>query len=165
LVEQAKLRSVISEVDEYKTAVSTFKGIYDYLPGDMPDADSYWATCITDASHTYNVCNGNADDKLTFLGGTNPIESYRAWQHLSLAGIISGNYIGIDNVGAGQQANIGANVPESSFGGGGYSFNFITPYNKIQLGKFRTNDYASFSIMTPSQTYNIDNKIDDESHI
>lgn len=70
LIEQTKLRSVISEVDEYKTALRTFKGIYGYLPGDMPNADSYWPSCVVDASHTYNVCNGNADDKLTFFGGT-----------------------------------------------------------------------------------------------
>ena len=42
LMEAARLRAVISQVERYKTAVVTFKLKYDSLPGDMPNATKIW---------------------------------------------------------------------------------------------------------------------------
>src|ERR1019366_6843373 len=46
LIRAAELRSVISEVEKYKTAVMTFKGKYDCLPGDCANATTFLADHI-----------------------------------------------------------------------------------------------------------------------
>ena len=40
MISNAKLRTVISDMEQYKLAVNTFKGTYDELPGDMKDSSA-----------------------------------------------------------------------------------------------------------------------------
>ncbi len=101
LVKQAKLRAAVSEFKKYKTAVNVFKLEYNHILGDIPNATSYWTGGVT--------ANGDGNKFLL----SNPMnEEVRAWQHLSLAGIIQGEYTGTHS---GNVTVIVINVPKSSY--------------------------------------------------
>lgn len=79
LVRAAQLNQVITDMDKYQSAVETFQFKYESLPGDMPDAENFWPAASTD--------NGDGDGVID----SNP-ETIDLWNHLGLAGIISGSY-------------------------------------------------------------------------
>lgn len=77
LVKQAKIKQIISELQNYKTTINTFELKYDAVPGDMSNAQDYWGTP--------NVDNGNNNGAID--GG----EELSAWYHLKIAGLIDDN--------------------------------------------------------------------------
>ena len=97
LIRSAEINSVGNDITKYKVAINTFKLKYNALPGDIKNAQSYWPSCIDNGT---NLCNGNGNGTL----GDNA-EGARFWQHLSLSGLISGNYIGFQTTG-------GENLPD-----------------------------------------------------
>jgi hypothetical protein len=158
LVRQAKLRSIISDVDQIKVAVNSFFLQYAALPGDMTDASSYWSSCITESDDSSNTCDGNGNKSIA-----RNYEGVRAWQHMYLAGIIPDNLTGIfDTAG---QFDIGVNIKESRIAGSGYFLwrvlNSIGNKNWIFFSKFRSGNYAQGSALKPAEAYNLDLKVDD----
>lgn len=131
LVNQSKLRSVASEINQYKTAYLSFYLKYNSVPGDMTNAFSYWGTAAgcTNASASGAGCNGNGNRKVGLAVTTTYLhfeqekaEDYRAWQFMALDGLIPGAY----NGSGGQVWNIGVNVPVSAYGKNvGYRFNYV----------------------------------------
>lgn len=79
MIRAAEMNQVITDMQRYKTAVELFEEKYEALPGDMPDAESYWAAADTD--------NGNGNGLIH-----NDAESIDLWNHLGLAGLIKGDY-------------------------------------------------------------------------
>ncbi len=177
LIHSAQLRSVIVEVNGFKTAINTYKDYYDYLPGDHPTAKDYWPTECVDSGT--NKCNGNGNGKFgTVLSS---FERLRMWQHLSLSGMISGNYTGINSSStyAGQGSSAGSaefvyisgvveqdNFPPSRLNGGRYTgaFWISTNRNGIVLGKEALSggfNLLNSGVMTPSDAELIDRKMDD----
>ncbi len=166
LAKQARLRSIITEVNDFRTAMDLFEGKYKALPGDITNAYDYWGSkCDVTASN----CNGNGDGRITFTNGLAlDNESYRAWQHLSLAGMIKGSYTGVAQAATPSQSDIGINIPESNFNHGGwiiwYDGNYSPPLtsgNYFELGAARAGYVPDNPLMTPTEAYNIDKKIDD----
>lgn len=93
LVQAAKLHTVVSEANQIKAAVLTFKLQYNQLPGDMSNAYDYWSAAC-DA--TPSKCNGNNDRLIAYTGGpADDDEINRVWQHLTLSQIFPGTYNGI----------------------------------------------------------------------
>lgn len=101
LIKQAKLSRVIQEIQTYDSSFTLFESKYGYIPGDMPNATSYWPSAT----------NGNGDFKIA-TGGSfyDNIETRGAWQHLALAGMIKGAYTigGVPSI-------IGQNIPGSAY--------------------------------------------------
>jgi len=86
LVAQAKVKKVINEVKEIQDAIRVFYSTYNAYPGDIKDATSYW---------TSGTANGDGDKIIEHAVGTagaGVSESGRAFQHLSLAGLVKGSY-------------------------------------------------------------------------
>ena len=133
LVKQAKLRAVISDYNKYKVAYHTFKLEYNAFPGDMGNASAYWgAQCGTNTTLASvspwidgarnDRCNGNSDGIPQWY----TFEILNLFLHLSLSGLIEGNYSG-DSVGYSApdgttlwRPNI--NVPGSSWGEDSFYF-------------------------------------------
>ena len=94
LVKSAQARSVISESEQYKVALNTFRLQYGHnnLPGDFDQANSYWPGCGNGAAAV--DCNGDGDSLISRGSTADDFEQLRAWQHLSLAGLIDGSYAG-----------------------------------------------------------------------
>ncbi len=159
MIRSAELNSVVSDVNKFKVAINTFKLKYNALPGDMKNATSYW---------TSGTADGNGNGQIAYGS-----EDFRAWQHLGLSDIISGNYTGVPSTVF--QGDIGVNVPKSSITGGGYSIGYhdLTYYiawpdapatnanNFIFIGGFLANLPPIGDLLTPPEAQAIDNKIDD----
>lgn len=83
----AKLRRVATDVEKYQSAINAFIMKYRAVPGDMPNAFTYWPdvlACGRNLPGTHNIdCNGNGDGEITGYS-----EGVRTWRHLSLAGLI-----------------------------------------------------------------------------
>ena len=110
LINAAALRGIVKQVEEYETAVNTFRVKYNCLPGDCLNATDFWGTaaaCNGPGNHitAYSplTCNGNgnghlvgsmAADIVNTNNTSTPWENLTFWQHLVNAGLISGSYVG-----------------------------------------------------------------------
>lgn len=175
LIRAAELRAVTSEYSRYATAMQTFRDKYFALPGDMPNATSFWGDQATGTSScasaatadgTPGTCNGDGNGD---IGSSinNTLEGYRAWQHLSMAGIIEGSYTGYAGSPQFTQRNI--NIPASKISGGwqilyrstgssneiyGYTGNLFLLGAEVFPSQFG-------SVVKSEEAWNIDTKIDD----
>jgi len=176
LVKQAKLNAVITEFNGYSTAFNTFKIRFGYLPGDFPNAFAFWNTnCAATAAH----CNGDGDgiiDQVAY--GVHPEqdirqESFMAWVHLSLAGIIPGNYSGFGIAGNNWESQIGVNIPASKYDNGGWFPSLtdawwytvvdstLTKRQALMIGADQPGQSTSYALFSSIDSSNIDSKIDD----
>jgi prepilin-type N-terminal cleavage/methylation domain-containing protein len=159
LIQQAKLNALIREFGTYGSAVLEFQSIYGYLPGDLPNATSYWPNG--------NTANGDGDGTIGYASNSNsPFEDTYAWNQLSLAGLIKGSYIGGLQ---GVRYTAGVNVPISAYGSNtGYELSENSTFNNpvsntmLEVGAYRASGglYDNAAIM-PVDAYAIDNKMDD----
>ncbi len=187
LIHAAKLRLVMTDIDRFKTAINTFRNKYNCLPGDCPNAQTFWGTdtsCPTgdeyDQSPHTATCNGNGNGVIGKYGDPWP-ESYewwRAWQELAVAGLIEGQYSGhsLPNGYAAVGCSPGQNVPKSRFAkGAGYQLMdysnanalypdafFLRPNRTtIMLGLAGGNGACNGQLMRAVDALQIDRKTDD----
>lgn len=89
LIRAAEIRSTIGDLEKLKTAINTFRVKYNCLPGDCPNATSFFGVDSNGCTGQSNfitdtgTCNGNGDE--IYLPSTNA-EWVLATQHLELAG-------------------------------------------------------------------------------
>lgn len=122
LIQQAEMRSVITQIEHYKTATHTFRDKYNALPGDMANAGSYWnlgSGCGSNAMvQASDTCNGNGDGVIAAPvaanGFTISSEMSGFWNHLAHANLIEGQYR-ID--GGGSNNGIGHGKPGDTIPG------------------------------------------------
>jgi prepilin-type N-terminal cleavage/methylation domain-containing protein len=166
LVEQAKLRNIIADVNKYKVAMNIFKLEYNALPGDFNRAFDYWPSNCAPTPSAAN-CNGDGGGNLGPTN-TNP-ETVRFWRHMGLAKIIPELYSGTKNgsytsVG---ESLIGVDVPAFPVNGsGGYvlhdsHWGIVRPQSLLAIGKRRTGVLPSAPYLIPKNAKSIDDKIDD----
>jgi prepilin-type N-terminal cleavage/methylation domain-containing protein len=200
LIKAAEARSIISDIEKYKTAVMTFRGKYDRLPGDCSNATTFFGASSNCGAGALapGTCNGNGDGQITYLwpGQSDPVtgavvaagptpsftahtaEDVTFWQQLSLAHMIEGLYSGV-NGSAGFTYVVADNpVPFSSrISGACYGIMYgndnspgnrwgglSTSENQFYFGGPGTPSVdvgCNAGIITPSQAYSIDSKIDD----
>ncbi len=173
LIKQAKLNHVITEYNEYNTAIKDFQVRYNALPGDMAGAFAFWGT---NCAATAALCNGDGNGVID--PGYNPNiahnqEPFMAWKHLNLAGILPGNYTGASSLNT-NEAVVGVDVPVSSFNGGGWWMGYTPDFDHmfthghapsarqaLQIGAPHAGSFADEAIFTPLDASNLDTKIDD----
>ena len=131
LIDQARLRSVISEMDEFNTAYRNFKDRYHAVPSDMANAYDIWAAKCT--SGTAANCNGNGDTIIEYANdSTNEVP--KAWKHLSLAGMLGFELSGDPAADGGGDVLIGTQAPNSKIQGAGYVFQGPLNSNTAMFG-------------------------------
>lgn len=125
LLEQAKLRQVIREFEEIKTAYKTFVATYEAVPGDMRTASAFFPNCGTSGSN--EICNGNGDSYITYdMGNSNFLdqsgdEPARTFVHLNRAGIYDkGGLANIEFAGSTDYANPDYHAKSDVLPGGYY---------------------------------------------
>jgi len=91
LIYTARLRKVVTELQQLQLAVNSFQAKYGCLPGDCTNITTYFGT--TD-SHGNPVVNGNGDGLINGWWVNGACEDFYVFQHLSLAGLIPGYYPG-----------------------------------------------------------------------
>lgn len=102
LIKSAEINSLISQKQEYETAVNTFKLKYGYLPGDMPPekASQFGFFTFTGArAGKTTAYYGNYGNEDGFISNWKGIDSGECtnecgpfWRHLSEAKLIRGSY-------------------------------------------------------------------------
>ena len=186
LIKAAEMRSVITELEYYKTAVNTFKIKYNALPGDMKDAQLFFGVspyCGTadQGNHQYTgACNGGGDGYVfyTTVGGGSGIvyfgeEQFYFWQHLANAGMITGKYSGNSGAGHNYQDGVaGVNVPNAKLNNAtwcavasGTGWVFQRDYrNSLSIGSAKPEGSLGAcppTLLSRKEAYDIDTKIDD----
>jgi len=186
MIRNAQVLSVIDDTNTYKQAIQLFKDKYQYLPGDMPTAETFWGsdtncpyTPYIDSPRT-STCNGNGDGHIASSTDSTwqmATESTRAWQQLANAGLIAGSYSGTNGVAVGGPGDLlvafpGVNVPASQIPGGGFSLWYINNASDtssdwagighiLMFGGADANRYTDLPVLTTTEAYGIDTKIDD----
>ena len=170
LVRSAELRASVTQYESFNSAVGTFRGKYNGIPGDVTGATSYGFTG-----------NGNADgDLLTATTTPNLIatsENIYFWNHLGSSGaaLISGSYLGNAIV---TSTNIATLLPaakagnywgvfagqtsdtaevDSSTAESGSNFYILGVTGDVST----TGVYTTTATLTPLEAKNIDDKVDD----
>lgn len=146
VINSSKLRVVIKEVKEYESAISVFEEKFKYLPGDFPQAKSYWS----------DTENGDGNWQVSTA------ESEYVPQQLTLSSALSGSY----SVGTTSTFEPGIDIPRSNMDGGVYWFHYhsaavhdVSEQHAIDLAAMSTDPDAV--ILTPKDAYGIDQKQDD----
>lgn len=145
LIDSARVRSMATEVSGIRAAWYSFQDRYRSLPGDFPNARNQ----IDDATIPGNG-NGKIDDSSERAG---------VWQQLAMAGLINGNFDGLESsAGTAQDVNCAASTcPRNPFNGfykisyGAQAANASGPANEIFTG-----DGIPVYILAQ-----LDNKLDD----
>jgi prepilin-type N-terminal cleavage/methylation domain-containing protein len=157
LIKQAQIRAVIQEFSTISSAINAFNVQFNALPGDFLNAGQFWpsGTCANSSGPT--GCNGNGNGTIDWTGNNTGNECYRAWQHLSLAGVINGSFTG---------TNAATDQYPSKYPSGNYTIRNVSPWstavysNTIEFGVWEGNAAAA-GLLVPIDAYNIDLKMDD----
>jgi len=91
LISAATVRSQISQIEKYNTAVRTFQGKYGYLPGDIPNPTASQFGFI---DPQYTTTHGNGDGLVGSWNGSsggNGQESLLFWNDLFISGLVEGS--------------------------------------------------------------------------
>jgi prepilin-type N-terminal cleavage/methylation domain-containing protein len=178
LIRASEIRSVTTALGKYNSAVNLFQSEFKALPGDMPNASTYWGAadggsgstpaCFTTVSGKQATCNGNGDGQISDGGlGGQRYEIYRAWQHLANAGMIEGSYSGVARTGTNNGSIPGTNTPAGKVPGSGYDFWYSSggttaTGNAITFGSTDINgDISVWPILVATDAESIDKKLDD----
>jgi prepilin-type N-terminal cleavage/methylation domain-containing protein len=148
LIESARLKRVISQLNEYQMATTTFLDKFDALPGDFNKA----STLIKPG-----LRNGNGNGIVEGAGLSPGSEAFAFWSHLAGANLIgTPGSEGDQNLG-----EFGKGAPESSLGGG-----FTVENNPHGLSGLwfilgsKQGDHGDGGLLMPSQAMSIDKKLD-----
>ncbi len=191
LIAAAEIRSQISQIEKYNTAVNTFKLKYGYLPGDIPDptasAFGFAARGSADGQGDGNgilqgfCCGGYK------LGHVQSGEPQQFWVDLSVAGLIDGNFSTATPAGyvaatTTDLAIISQYYPKAKIEGGlfVYVLNADNNWAASSNYRYKNNNFFSISRVTEmhnysdsnvqnygttgiavNAAYNIDSKVDD----
>lgn len=151
LIYDAKFTSIIADVEFFDQKINQFKQLYGGLPGDIANISSF-----TNDLTTITAGNGNGIID-------NNTESLNVWLHLLMAGLIVGNFDGINSYIPYDPSlpTIKGAIPASKIDKGGFS---VSSDNIVGL-KFTLSSFPAVSynnpILTSIDAYNLDKKFDD----
>jgi prepilin-type N-terminal cleavage/methylation domain-containing protein len=154
LLESARLKSLITQTNQYRLATNTFLDRYDALPGDFHRASELIHPRLKDGN------NNGIIEGLGLVSSHNPVdhEALSFWEHLAAANLIPspGN-----NTGKGH-AHFGRGAPSSKIGGG-FTIRFQPsedmPGHWFIIGH-ENGASGNNALLTPEQALSIARKID-----
>jgi len=180
LIKQAEVNSVITDLQSYQTSYNNFVLRYGAIPGDMKNADAYFANCA--ATNANCDGNGNGIIEPTSTGATAD-ETIAAWRHLSLANMVGAGIAQIGTPASASAITLGSQAPLSKISGAGYMMiggasgtatvigsdgtsSPTVPWtdgvtNAVFIGKVSATSGLANAALTSQDAFNIDKKIDD----
>lgn len=144
LIESARLKSVLTQLNEYRVATGTFMDMFDALPGDFAGAKEYIGE---------NLVSGKGNGKIDGKGLERDSEAGQFWAHLAGAGLIP---MPGEPEGATLQFDKGA--PSARIGGG-ITVEFKDGKHWFVLGS-ENGPQGTKALLTPQQAMSLDKKID-----
>jgi prepilin-type N-terminal cleavage/methylation domain-containing protein len=186
LLVSSQLQTVMTDADNYITAIGNFKESYQALPGDFATAETLWGTdssgCPTGGGAT-GTCNGNGDGKVgghcddsgMSYSSASQYEQEFFWPQLASSGLISltGGTYGFVSQDTGSTIN---NRPRGSIDGSSFVFHWIDEpsgcfahvsgvfplsgtYGNVLV--LSGNSESNFGALLPDEAESIDRKMDD----
>lgn len=166
LIKAAEIRATVSQMEKYATAVNTFRGKYNGMPGDLLNATNFGfeTRSITGTGDGDAQIESSASTSGTFGGETSCF-----WDDLSTAGMIAESLNASTSCGAARAvaaASLGSSVPIAKLGRGNYilvgnsgGINYwaLTGVLSIQS----TGEYSLDDLVTGLEAFQIDSKVDD----
>ena len=159
LINQARIRATITEIQKWDTSLNTFYMKYGYWPGDFCEADDYWPD-VCSTYMMYNTCNGNCNGAIGSSNWNPPYESHYALKHMDLADLIEFEVIGTDV----NNPELGEEIMPSDYGrGAGWSFSGSGAIGKVHWLWLHGPDYRLHrnGALRADDIYTIDRKMDD----
>lgn len=131
LVRQAELRSIVSDLAKFETALNAFRVKFSSLPGDMRNATSYWGivagdgndvTCHSATKTSAATCNGDGNGHVFQISSlpSNRYERFLFWHHLANAQLVEGSFSAVAGPAGIGDVVPGVNSPPSRVTGTGY---------------------------------------------
>ncbi len=148
LIESARLKSIISDLQTYQMATTAFLDKFDALPGDFHLASQQIRT---------DLRSGNGNGTIEGAGLAPNTEALAFWSHLAAVGLIK-------SPGAEEDSNVGEfgkGAPSTTLGGG-YTIENNPRGLKghwFILGK-KNGSHGDGGLLTPQQAMSIDKKLD-----
>jgi len=172
LIKAATVRAQVSQIENYKTAVNSFKLKYNFLPGDLPAAQAASLGFVTRSGATDHG-DGNSQI-ITNCGGSGlGCESALFWTDLSSANMIDGSFSdpNADSSITATSSQLDSYIPKGKLIGARVEVGYVTAniLFPINANTFRIDGTTSFAVgartasdvITPLAAYNIDIKMDD----
>ena len=177
LIEAASVRSLATDKERLQTAIRTFQGKYNSLPGDYPNASITLGTGGMEAAANGNG-NGTIDD-FNSVGNQYPwyLEQYFFWRHLAAANMLgwtlpgyAGSFSGIvqdaqipslryaNNLLIGSVSGFGASAYENGYT---YGQNWGAYAAAFRIGGAETSTLNLLPLLTPQAVQALDRKISD----
>ncbi len=177
LIRESEIRASISQIEQIKSALNTFRVKYNCLPGDCAYATDFFGidSNACPAGGGSGTCNGNGNGKISDINySDNGQEVYRLWQQLGsgYSDLIPGKYTGVYTSAAFKfRPSAGVNAPVNKLGQNGamriynldnYSggSNFFASNYKHVLELWGSGTITS-PVVTPAEALSIDAKYDD----
>lgn len=148
LLENARLKSLVSQVNEYRIATNVFQDRYGALPGDYAKASQYIDPSLS---------NGNDNGKIEGQGLAVGQEAFSFWAHLAKANLISTP----DTPSSGSAGSFNQGAPKAKIGGG-----FTIQYNPFGEGHHwfvlgeKRGSSGQGAGLTPLQAMSLDQRSD-----
>lgn len=177
MIRAAELRSVLSQIDNFQSAINAFRLKYSCLPGDCPNATDFFGTdssgCPSGGGAT-GTCNGNDNRQIGLfsVGTISEGESFRSWQQLGLAGLIEGSYTGVAGPGGVRDVIGGTNAPISKMNKSAFQlvyiqstlgdrYSAVSGHHILFFGNDSTNFEPDKGALGADEAYALDAKTDD----
>ncbi|MEN8236247.1 MAG: prepilin-type N-terminal cleavage/methylation domain-containing protein [Pseudomonadota bacterium] len=148
LIESARLKSVLSQLNEFRLATGIFIDRFGGLPGDFQHAKEYIHSSLR---------NGSGNGIIEGAGLQAGTEAQQYWMHLSKAQLIS--FSGSENS---DSIGFGITAPASRLGGGYtvvYHPESDMPGHWYLLGE-ALNGHGDGALLTPAQALSLDQQVD-----
>jgi prepilin-type N-terminal cleavage/methylation domain-containing protein len=143
LIESARLKSVLTQLNEYRVATGTFMDMFDALPGNYSEAKEY--------IHK-DLLNGTGNGQIDGDGLAQNKEAGQFWAHLAAAGLIPKPG---DTNGA---LHFDKGAPSARIGGG-ITVKYEEGKHWFVLGA-ENGQKGDGALLTPQQAMSLDKKID-----
>jgi prepilin-type N-terminal cleavage/methylation domain-containing protein len=174
LIGNAKVTSTVAQIKGIDGATSTFRDMYNALPGDLANANTRLQGCTNSPTCAAAVSAANGNGQLNSLPTAAPgTEAQGYFAQLALADLVTGvnpqstvaNCTVIGNCFPEAKAGNGGALKPGYFGGGTLGTNTNVTggtYLTLQtLPNAATTTTASTQALTPNQSARIDTKVDD----
>jgi prepilin-type N-terminal cleavage/methylation domain-containing protein len=177
MIRAAEIRSTVSQMESYNTAVNTFRDKYRNIPGDMLQTDAARFGFVNGAATGRTGVAGRGDGNRLLQAGTltSPAdrllghETSLFWRDLSQASLIGDNFSTAGAADAVENATtaaaVAAIIPAASIGQGHYfTIHSQGGRNFFSIAQVQASPTAGYTLgaaMTPQTAFNIDDKMDD----
>jgi len=168
MIRAAEVRATVGQIEKYNSAVNTFRTKFNGIPGDLPAATAS-AFGFTTRAGTAGRGDGNYLVDTTVTGLVYGQEPALFWNDLSTANLVDGSFSGADSAApvAVASTTVPTVFPAAKMGRGNYftvgstsglNYYFLAGISSVTV---TTGSYTLTANITPTEAYNMDNKLDD----